>query len=74
MPETVAILRETSIPLPVAPGVTRQMVAITYAAADVGPRIVYIEPGRDSPEERKRVIAADIKAARAETPNTLEIP
>jgi hypothetical protein len=73
MPETVSILTEATLQLPTAPGQSQAMHAITYAAAGLGPRIVYIHPEEDTVEKRKEVIAADIKAARAATPNTLDL-
>ena len=74
MPETVSILSERRIPRPVAPGVTSDQLAITYAAVGLPPRIVYLDPEKDTPDERKRVIAADIIAARAAKPSTLDLP
>lgn len=73
MPETVSILNETRVPLPVAPGVSREFIALTYAAGGMFPRIVYIDPAVDSPAERKRAIGEDLKAARAQKATTLEI-
>jgi len=73
MPETVSILHESRVRLPVAPGASRTMIALTYAVADFPPRIVYVDPGHDSPEERKRLITEDLRAARARTPTTLDV-
>jgi hypothetical protein len=38
------------------------------------PRIVYIDPDKDTPEERRRLIAEDWEKAQAHTPETMEIP
>jgi hypothetical protein len=40
----------------------------------VPPRTVYVDKDKDSPEERQRVIRADLEAVRAERPEFLEIP
>lgn len=74
MPETVSILSVRRIPRPVAPGVVKDQVAVTYAAAGLTPRIVYLEPENDTDEERKRLIAADIREARGQTTSTLDLP
>lgn len=74
MPEKVTILNEHPMPLSVAPGVVKYMVAITYAAQNMFPRTVYIPQEEDSEEERRRVIAEDLEAARKTVPPTLEVP
>ncbi len=73
MPETVHILAESRLTLPTGPGVLREMISLTYAAAGLAPRIVYIDPDHDSPEERKAKIAADLKQARAATPTQVDL-
>lgn len=74
MPETVSILSIRRIPRPVSPGRWKDQIAISYAAEGLFPRIVYLEPENDSEDERKRVIAEDLKAARNETRPTVELP
>lgn len=49
-------------------------VAITYSTADVPPRTVFVDKGKDTPEERSRVIKEDLEAARAAGRETLELP
>ena len=73
MPETVSIIRVTRLVRPVAVGVFKAQLAITYARAGGPPRIVYIDADKDSEAERKRAIAEDIKESEAETPSTLDI-
>lgn len=73
MPETVEILRERILPLPSLPGSEQRLVAVTYKAENLPPRIVYIPEGQDAPEERVRRIAEDLKAARGQAPATLDI-
>ena len=74
MPETVSVLSESLVLLPVAPGITKPMKALTYAAFGIPFRIVYIDPAKDTPDERKRAIADDLRAARQAVPQTLELP
>lgn len=74
MPQSVVIYSVTEIP----PGAVVEgevaQVAITYATPEVPPRTVYIDKDKDTPEERQRVIKADLEAVRAEPRETLEIP
>jgi len=49
------------------------MVAITYSTADVPPRTVFVAKEKDTPQERQRVIKADLEAARAARGETLEL-
>jgi hypothetical protein len=74
MPETVSILGERTTSLPVAPGVSKPFVAITYVATGLAPRIAYVEAEKDTVDERKRVIAEDIKAARSAPTRTIDLP
>jgi len=74
MPVQVSILSVGEVQLPVAPGVTRLLRSITYSADGAFPRIVYVEPDKDTPAERRRLIAEDLKKAKEETPEGLTIP
>jgi hypothetical protein len=74
MPETVSILRQSVVRLPIGAGSSKEMISLTYTVGGAAPRIVYIDPDHDSEEERKRAIADDIRAAREQTPQTLELP
>lgn len=74
MPEKVTIIAERPWPLPTESGVSRQMIQIVYQAAGDLPRTVYVDPDHDSPEERARVIRADLDAARNAIPATIELP
>ena len=73
MPVQVSILAVGEVNLPVSPGVSRRFRSVTYSADGGFPRIVYIDPGKDTPEERRRVIAEDIKQAATETPQMFEL-
>jgi hypothetical protein len=73
MPETVSIITEADVHLPVAPGVSKAFRAITYVATGQGPRIVYVDPAEDTTAKRQELIAADLKEARAAKPNTLAL-
>lgn len=74
MPVQVSILAETRIQLLVAPGVFKAVRSITYSADGGFPRVVNIELERDTPEERRRVIAEDIERAKTERPTSFELP
>ncbi len=74
MSQKVSILSVGTVPLTVAPGVFHHMRSITYATETMFPRTVYLEVDKDTPAERVRVIAEDIKKAKEERPETLEIP
>ena len=74
MPVKVSILAVGVVQLPVGPGVTKRMVSLTYSADGAFPRIAYVEANKDTPEERRRVIAEDLKKAATEVPPTLELP
>ena len=74
MPETVRILDEHHQELRIAPGQVVDYVVITYIAEGGLPRRVMVDAAKDSQEERIRVIAADLKAARERVEPTLEIP
>jgi hypothetical protein len=74
MPRTVSILAVGSIQLPTGVGTSRRMVSVTYSVDGSMPRIVYIDPDKDTPEERRRLIAEDWEKAQAHTPETMEIP
>lgn len=74
MPEKVTIIAERPWPLPVSPNAFREMIQIVYQAAGDLPRTVYVDPDHDSPEERARVIRADLDTARNATPATIELP
>ena len=74
MAETVKILSERKVQLPVAPGEVQEMVAITYAAVDLFPRTVYVLPENDTLEERQRLIRDQLEKARSTPPVTLELP
>ena len=74
MPVKVSILAVGVVQLPVGPGVTKRMVSLTYSADGAFPRIAYLEADKDTPEERRRVIAEDLKKAKAEVPPELTIP
>jgi hypothetical protein len=73
MPVKVSILAVGRVQLPVALGVSKEMVSITYSAGGAFPRIAYVEAEKDTPEERRRVITEDLKKAAAEVPPTLEL-
>jgi hypothetical protein len=74
MPQTVSILAVGSVQLPTGLGTSRRMVSITYSVDGSMPRIVYIDADKDTPEERRRVVAEDWAQAQSHTPETLEIP
>jgi len=74
MPVKVSILAVGRVQLPVAPGVNKEMVSITYSAGGAFPRIAYLDAAKDTTEERRRVIAEDLKKAATEVPPTLELP
>lgn len=74
MPETVSILSEADISLPVAPGHSHVMHAITYLANGLSPRIVYVDPAEDTTLKRQQLIRTDIDLARGQAPNTIEVP
>jgi hypothetical protein len=74
VPIKVEILAVGEVHLPVGVMATKRMRSITYSADGAMPRIVYVEPDKDTPEERRRLIAEDVKRAAAETRPTLELP
>lgn len=74
MPERVRIHRVTDAPTGDPPGTTGPGVAITYSTPDVGPRTVFIEADKDSPEERQRVIKEDLEAVRGTRREYIDLP
>lgn len=74
MPETVSILSVRTVRRPVAPGVTSDQYAVTYAATGLTPRVVYVDVEKYSDDELRRVIAEDLRQARGAPAKTLEIP
>jgi hypothetical protein len=74
MPQTVSIITVSEITLPGGLGSSRRMVSITYSVDGGPPRIVYVDPDKDTPDERRRVIAEDWKQAQQHVPETLELP
>jgi len=73
MPQTVSILAVGVIQLPSGVGTSRLMRSITYSVDGAMPRIVYLDPENDTPEERRRVIAEDWKQFQNRPPQTLEL-
>jgi len=73
VPQLVRIVRAVDVEAgqPGVPG--PNMVAITYSTADVPPRTVFVAKEKDTPQERQRVIKADLEAARAARGETLEL-
>lgn len=74
MPEKVTILSRSVIQTAAGPGIIKPMVSITYSAEHMMPRTVYLDLGKDTPEELRRAIAEDLKRARDPRPETLELP
>jgi hypothetical protein len=74
MSRTVSILSEGYITLPTGVGTSRRMLSVTYSVDGAMPRIVYLDPDKDTPDERKRVIAEDWQKAQGESPPTIELP
>jgi hypothetical protein len=74
VPIQARILKVGSVRLPTGLGGDRLMVSLTYSADGAFPRIAYVDAERDSPEERRRVIAEDLERARAEAPQSVELP
>lgn len=74
MPETVDIISERRVPLPTGPAGGREFVRIVYRAAGQLPRQVLVDSLHDSPEERARLIAEDLRAARQGERSTLVLP
>ena len=74
MSEIVTIIAERRIPLPSPPGASRDVIELTYAGAGMIPRSIFVDPDHDSEEERIRLIALDLKAAREHVPSTVQLP
>ena len=74
MPEQVTIHSRTRVRRPIAPGAFEEQLAVTYFAPGLGPRIVYVSPADAPKDVIARVIAADLAVARAQKPETLELP
>ena len=49
------------------------IIELTYQAAGMFPRSIFIDPDHDSPEERARLILADLEAARAPRPSFVQL-
>ena len=74
MPEKVNILSRRTVQTAAGPGVIKPMVSVTYAAENMMPRVVYLDVGKDTPAELRRVIAEDLRLAREGVVETLELP
>lgn len=74
MPEQVTIHSRSVIQTTVGPGIIKPMVSITYAAEHMMPRTIFLDVGKDGPEELRRAIAEDLRRARQAAPETLELP
>ena len=74
MPEQVLIRSVEELVDVDEAGDPRDVVAITYATAAVPPRTVFIDKGKDTPEERRRVIKEDLEAARAARSTPFQLP
>ena len=74
MSERVTIHSRSVVQTVVGPGVIKPMVSITYAAEHMMPRTIWLDLGKDGPEELRRAIAEDLRRARQAAPEILELP
>ena len=70
----ITILRRTDLPTYPTPTEVVIVRAITYQADMMPPRTIYIDKEEWTPEREKELVAADIEAAKAEAPETYEVP
>ena len=74
MSEQVTILSRSTVQVAAGPGVVKPMVCVTYAAEHMMPRSIWLDLGKDGPEELRRAIVEDLRRARQAAPETLDLP
>jgi hypothetical protein len=74
MSEKVTIHSRRVIQTSAGPGLVKPMVSVTYSAEHMMPRSIYLDLGKDGPEELRRAIAEDLRRARQAVPETLDLP